>query len=115
MLITFKSQADGDVIMFGAVGQMMIAALGKDPGDAQGIVTETQLPTAIERLVAAIAESKLDPQLEEGHAEPGHDNAPTAPEPAIPFFKRAVPLLDMLRHAERAGVPVTWHSEGSPA
>lgn len=114
MLITFRSKADADVIMFGAVGQAMIAALGKDPADHQGIITEAQLPHAIERLLEAVAESKHSTPREDSHDEPAHD-AHHIPEPTIPFFKRAVPLLEMLRHAQHAGEAVIWESDEKPA
>lgn len=109
MLITFRSKADADVIMFGAVGQAMIAALGKDPADHQGIITEAQLPGAIERLLGAVAESKESTPRDDPDEERARE-AQYPSEPETPFFKRAVPLLDMLRRAERAGEAVVWES-----
>ena len=38
MLITFKSKASGDVIMFGDVAKRLMEVMGKSP-DNQGIVT----------------------------------------------------------------------------
>ncbi|MBS0553631.1 MAG: DUF1840 family protein, partial [Proteobacteria bacterium] len=39
MLVTFKSAASADVIMFGDIAKQLIAVLGKDPEDSKGIVT----------------------------------------------------------------------------
>ena len=54
MLVIFKSDVSADVIMHGDAGKTLIAAVGKDPEDAKGIVTVEQLPDAIARLRAAI-------------------------------------------------------------
>ena len=54
MLVTFKSRAGADVIMFGDAARRLIEVLGKDAGDARGIVTVEQLPSAIARLQSAI-------------------------------------------------------------
>jgi len=58
MLVTFKSHASADVIMLGDAAKKLIAILGKDPLNAQGIVTAPQLPDAIARLKAAIEEDR---------------------------------------------------------
>ena len=57
MIVTFKSPASGDVIMFGDVAKRMMEIMGKDASD-KGIVTVEQLPDAIARLQAAIAADK---------------------------------------------------------
>ena len=46
MIVTFQSQAAGDVIMFGDVARRMMEIMGKDPSD-KGILTVEQLPDAI--------------------------------------------------------------------
>jgi len=110
MLITFKSDADGDVIMFGQIGRLMLKTVGKDPDDARGIITAIQLPEAISRLRAAIELDKAEhapaEDFETTELEPGQPY----PEPVIHFNQRAVPLLDMLLHSARDGVDVVWES-----
>lgn len=111
MLITFKSDADGDVIMFGKVGQMMLECLGKDPADARGIITVAQLPEAIARLRAAIEQDKAEtPRDDEREEDEWREPAPSRPDPVIRLAQRAAPLLAMLQHSERAGVAVIWES-----
>lgn len=106
MLITFKSDAHSDVIMFGNVGQHMLRIFGKDPLDARGIVTVAQLPGAIASLQTAIeADRESARQRPKGEA-----GVSQAAEPMISVATRAVPLLTLLQHAEHAGVAVTWES-----
>jgi hypothetical protein len=117
MLITFKSDADGDVIMFGQVGQLMLECIGKDPADARGIITVAQLPEAIESLRAAIERDKAAQAPPDQGADKDGDEDDAwreaglpQPDPQIRFAQRAVPLLDMLLHSERSGVAVIWES-----
>lgn len=105
MLITFKSDAHSDVIMFGNVGQHMLQILGKDPLDARGIVTVAQLPGAIATLQAAIEADR-----ENARKRPHAEGSAQIAEPAIGLATRAVPLLTLLQHAERAAVAVIWES-----
>ena len=110
MLITFKSGASADVIMFGDPAKELIAMLGKDPEDAKGIVTVEQLPQAIEKLRAAIEADKArralrDAEREEQEAEEQGKTGMAAP---AGLAQRAWPLLDMLESALKEGVPVVW-------
>lgn len=106
MLITFKSDAHSDVIMFGNVAQHMLRILGKDPLDARGIVTVAQLPGAIASLQAAI---EADRETARRRTQ-GGEGSTQAAEPMISTATRAVPLLTLLQHAEHAGAAVTWES-----
>lgn len=109
MLITFKSNAAGDVIMFGASAEELLRIIGKDPKAPKGIVTLEQIPDAVAQLRAAIAEDKLrqanrDPDHEERDAEQGKTGM-TAP---VNLAQRAWPLLEMLEYSQKEGVPVVW-------
>jgi hypothetical protein len=112
VLITFKSSADGDVIMFGEVGQHMLKVLGKDAREARGIITREQLPQAVQTLQAAIeadkSEQAAQAQAEDFYAE--QERVQAKIEPIVRFTQRAIPLLFLLQHSERAGVVVTWES-----
>lgn len=121
MLITFKSRAGFDVIMFGKVGQKMLAVIGKDPEDTQGIVTKEQLPEAIEKLTAAFerdkeltaqkerAERELEKQaLENPQDEQGIEIKVT--EPVVSFAQRAAPLLELMRLTLKAKEALTWEA-----
>lgn len=109
MLITFKSAAGADVIMFGEVAKQLVAILGKDPQDAKGIVTVEQLPDAIARLRGAIDEDKAR------HGGAAQDDDEDEPDPGrrgmaapVSLAQRAWPLLDLLQLAQKEGTPVVW-------
>lgn len=109
MLIIFKSDTSADVIMLGDAGKQLIAALGKDPQDATGIVTVAQLPDAIARLRAAIEEDRArqaQPTEEDEAAE--REAGRSGMAAPVSLAQRAWPLLDMLERAQREAVPVTW-------
>lgn len=110
MLITFKCKADADVLMFGEVGRAMLVTLGKDPESRTGIITVAQLPTALEQLQTAMLKDKLaaSPTPEEEEDE----DAPRGMAAPVSFFQRAAPLVQMLEHAQREQVPVTWEAQG---
>ncbi|AWI77232.1 hypothetical protein CEW83_20010 [Parazoarcus communis] len=109
MLIIFKSDASADVIMLGDAGKQVIAAMGKDPADAKGIVTVEQLPAAITSLQAAIEEDRAR-QTERTEAEEAADREEGRTGMAAPvsLAQRAWPLLDMLQQAQKEKVPVVW-------
>ncbi len=109
MLITFKSASSADVLMFGDSAKKILAAIGKDAGDAQGIVTVEQLPQAISRLRAAIEEDRANQtRPSEADQDAAHEKGETGMAAPVGFAQRAWPLLDMLERAQRDGVPVTW-------
>lgn len=106
MIVTFKSAAAGDVIMFGEVAKRMMETMGKDATE-QGIITVEQLPAAIEQLKAAIAEDKarIAALSEEARQQAETDQGG---RPAVSFYQRAVPLLELLEWARKKGKPVVW-------
>jgi hypothetical protein len=113
MLITFKSKADSDVLMFGDTARQLLALLGKDDHAMQGIITVEQLPQAIARLESAIEaervrlNAKSEEELEvekEANVEAGNVGM-AAP---VNLSQRAWPLFDLLRRSQVAKVPVTW-------
>lgn len=111
MLITFKSKASGDVIMFGDAAQKLLTIVGKDPKESKGIITVEQLPEAIRRLKDAIEADKTEqaarqPAEEEQEASAEHSGM-TAP---VSLAQRAWPLLEALEYADRDEVPVIWES-----
>ena len=105
MLITFKSKAAGDVMMFGDVAKQLLHVMGKSQ-DSKGIITVEQIPDAIARLKRAAAETKAHTAgKEESHVE---KTAGGGERPYVSLALRAVPLIDLLEHARKAKEPVTW-------
>lgn len=103
MLITFKSPASSDVVMFEKNAQELLNILGKDPNALMGIVTVEQFPEAIARLKAAIAsESEGHARVEiEGDAEADSDEV-------VSIGQRALPFIELLERSLAENVPVTW-------
>jgi len=104
MIITFRSPASGDVIMFGDVAKQMMTLMGKAVTD-EGIVTLEQLPDAIARLRAAAEEDKARRQ---GTAAEGEEEAKIDMGSPVSLFQRAIPLLELLEWSLRKKKPVTW-------
>jgi hypothetical protein len=102
MIVTFKSKAAGDVIMFGEAAHALMNVMGKDP-DPTGIITPEQLPAAIGALKGVIEGSRH---------QPGPNEAEEAEKPAmaqhVSLAQRAVPLLELLEWSQRKNAPVTW-------
>lgn len=105
MLFKFKSKAAGDLIMLEPNGRRVLEIIGKDPG-AKGIVLPDEMPGAIARLEAAIAEEEAehDAAIEEakakGQVPPKFD--------AVSLRQRAVPFIDMLKRCSAAGKEIVW-------
>jgi len=104
MLITFKSAASGDVMMFEENGKALLSLLGKDPEADQGIVTVEQLPGAIATLQAAV-----DADRSMLRKQPATDeDADRRPDGGVQLAQRALPLLELLERSLQDKVPVTW-------
>jgi hypothetical protein len=103
MLITFKSKACGDVMMFGEVAHKLMEAMGKEPAE-KGIVTVEQLPEAIARLKRfAEAERARDASL-----PPPDREEEVRRGPRVGLAQRAFPLIEMLELSLEAEQPVIW-------
>jgi hypothetical protein len=107
MLIVFKSKAAGDVMMFGDVAHALMEIMGKDPGD-KGIVTVEQLPEAIARLKAAVAQDKAEKPVVD-HDERLFEKTPAGGKREyVSLARRAVPLIELLEYSLKEGEPVVW-------
>ncbi len=119
MIFEFQSRATGSVVMTGKVADRMLGIIGK-PSGAQGIITVAQLPEAITRLKAAIADERAardaaGKALREAsrvdlHPTPasGHDEETSGAGGAIPLESRAIPLIEMFERSLAARRDVTW-------
>jgi hypothetical protein len=107
MIVTFRSQAAGDVIMFGDVAKRLMEVMGKESSE-KGIVTVDQLPDAIARLKAAIAEDKARNAGVGEEKQPEVEAAPGGQRPYVSLAVRAVPLLELLEYSLKEKTPVVW-------
>ena len=106
-MITFQSEASGDVMMFDEVAHRMMDIIGK--GHTQGgVVTVEQLPGCIERLRAAIAEDRA---MARGYAA-GEEEEETGVAARVSLAQRALPLLELLERSLAREKPVLWGVAG---
>lgn len=108
MMITFQSQAAGDVMMFGDVAKQMLKIIGKEPADA-GIVTVAQLPAAIAALKDAIAADRAGGTEHSASGQAKNETEPDAGEDLfVSSSQRAQPLLELFEWSLKAEKPVLW-------
>lgn len=107
-IITFKSRAAGDVIMFGKVAQLMLELIGKDRNDARGIVTVAQLPDAIAALRKAAEADKARPLAEEPDADADTKESPRGMGGTVALWQRTAPLIELMTYSLKEEQPVIW-------
>jgi len=112
MLVTFKSKSAAEVMMYEEHAKRILDLLNKDV--KRGVITAEEMPTAVAKLEAEIAESRLHPTSEEvrrdvmaHHGEEGDDNE-HEPVEFVSFATRVYPLLEMLRAARHDRHDVMW-------
>jgi hypothetical protein len=112
MLVTFKSKAAAEVVMYEEHAKPLLELIGKDV--KRGVITAEEAALAIVKLEAAVSESKIHPTTEEvkrdvvaHHGEAG-DNHDHEASQFVSFATRAYPLLEMLRAAQKGGNDVLW-------
>ncbi|MDO8315161.1 MAG: DUF1840 domain-containing protein [Rugosibacter sp.] len=107
MIITFKSSAAGDVIMFSDVAHRLMQIMGKDATD-KGILTVEQLPEAIRCLKAAIDEDKQRLAALPEEERPLKEKGASGERPFVSLYQRATPLLELIEWAQKKQKPVVW-------
>ena len=106
MLITFKSKAAADIIMYKTHAKRILTLLGKEID--RGVITAEETAQAIARLEAEIAESK-NQDADNAVAAADHDGDDERQrEQGVSFATRAYPVLEMLRAAHREQQFVMW-------
>lgn len=112
MLLTFKSKAAGDILMYEKHAKPILDLLGKE--SARGIITAAELAQAIATLEAEIEERRRRAAAEqaerEARAREAGEELPeeAAPRQGVSFATRAFPLLEMMRAAQKIGADVVW-------
>jgi len=105
MLVTFKSKAAAEILMYAIHAKPILDLLGKDI--ERGVITADETKLAIERIESEISARKgthpAFPPEDDNHVDPV-----TGPGEAVSFGARAYPLLEMLRAAHREHEFVMW-------
>ena len=102
MLITFRSEATGPIMMFGDVGTALLKMMGQS-GEVPGAITGPDVARAAAALKAAVAREKAA-----APAKPGDDDESDRIGRKVGLATRAVPLIDMLERAAAAKADVLW-------
>ncbi|MFM2008878.1 MAG: hypothetical protein RIR02_828 [Pseudomonadota bacterium] len=104
MLITFKSKAAADVLMYQQHAQPMLNVLGKLI--ERGVITAEEMPDAITKLEAEIARQKVSHGAQQDDNEDQQDHQQAMQ--SVGFAVRAFPLLEMMRAAKRDHAFIMW-------
>jgi hypothetical protein len=106
MLVTFRTKAYANITMFGDVAKQLLTLMGHS-GTIPSALTADDVPAALARLEAAIAQRKAaeaDDTPAEGERDRNADDAPRK----VALSQRAVPLLELLRAAAANHADVMW-------
>jgi Domain of unknown function (DUF1840) len=106
MLITFKSNAAADVLMYKVHAKPLLDLLGKDPD--QGIITAEEMPAAVARLEDEVALSKRPPPSPANDGTSSAEDEDLESGKKVSFAARAFPLLEMMRAAKQENTFVMW-------
>lgn len=113
MLVKFKSKACADLIMLEADARRVLQAMLGD-ATAKGIVQVADLPQALARLEAAVAQDEAlrREQAQRQTADPDAVGQASAEEneglPTIRLAQRAAPMLQMLRRCMVESADLVW-------
>ncbi|EJN00290.1 DUF1840 domain-containing protein [Herbaspirillum sp. YR522] len=112
MLITFKSKAAADVVMYESHAKPILDLLHKDP--ARGVISASEAGNAVALIEKQIVASKNHEAAEalerdvHAHHHDSHDDHNHEKIEPVTFSARAYPLLDMLREAQKGQYDVLW-------
>ena len=111
MLITFKSKAYPNVMMYQDHAKRILDLLNKDA--ERGVITAEEAPQAVALLENEIEESRkhqatdeMEQDVKAHHGEV--EDADHEPIEAVTFSTRAFPLLEMLRAARDQQTDILW-------
>jgi len=110
MLVTFRTPAAGNIVMFGDVAVELIRLMGHS-GKVPGALQPEELASAIQRLKKAVEEdSSSGLAVDRVNETENSDDAEDNDEPNISLKNRAFPLIQLLQAAEAEDVQVIWDS-----
>jgi hypothetical protein len=110
MLITFKSKAYPNVMMYQDHAKRILDLLHKDSD--RGVITAQEATQAVKLLENEIEESRkhqaTDEMEQDVRAHQGDEDTEHEPIEVVSFSTRAFPLLEMLRAARDQQTDVLW-------
>ncbi|MCS0629347.1 DUF1840 domain-containing protein [Telluria mixta] len=110
MLITFKSKAYPNVMMYQDHAKRILDLLHKESD--RGVITAEEATQAVKLLENEIEESRkhqaTDEMEQDVKAHQGEEDAEHQPIETVSFSTRAFPLLEMLRASRDQQTDVLW-------
>ena len=106
MLITFRSKATGPIMMFGEIATQLLKMMGQS-GEVPGAIVGADVPRALANLKAAVAATKAAAGGKPAVEEEDDSSSGRIARP-VGIATRAVPLIDLLERAAKAGAEVVW-------
>ena len=104
MIVTFKTKAHADIMMFGDIAVKLLKLMGHSGTVPSALVAE-EVPGALDRLKKAVAAHKAaTPQP----ARPAQKEDGEKEEIPIDLAQRALPLIQLLEAAAAAKADVLW-------
>lgn len=107
MLVTFRTKAHANITMFGDVAKQLLELVGHS-GTIPSAIKAEDVPAALERLEAAVAQRKAAEAADAPEGDRSRDDY-DAPR-KVTLSQRAVPLLELLRAAAAKKADVLWDS-----
>ncbi|TVR60827.1 MAG: DUF1840 domain-containing protein [Candidatus Competibacteraceae bacterium] len=110
MIVTFRSKAYADIMMFGDIAVRLLKLMGHS-GTVPSALLAEDVPAALERLKAAVAANKAaeeaaDDVRKDSDAE-GEDDE-KSDEHSVALAHRALPLIELLAASATAQCDVMW-------
>jgi hypothetical protein len=102
MIVTFRSNAHGDIIMFGDIAVNLLKLMGHS-GTVPGALLTEDVPAALDRLRKAVAANKTAT----GDISDSVQDDDSG-ERTVSLAHRALPLIEMLAAAATAKCDVMW-------
>ncbi|GAA0683350.1 DUF1840 domain-containing protein [Marinobacterium maritimum] len=97
MLVTFTTEAYADITMFGDVALTLLKMMGHS-ATVPGAILAADVPEALQKLTLAVEAEDTSPPVEE-------DDENDSP---VSLSNRALPLIELLTAASKAGANVMW-------
>lgn len=103
MLVTFRTKAHANIVMFGDVAKQLLGLMGHS-GTVPSAIKAEDVPAALARLEAAIERRKAADAAPSVEDHRDDDDSPRK----VTLSQRAGPLLELLRAATAKKADVMW-------
>jgi hypothetical protein len=109
MIVTFRSKAHADIIMFGDIAISLLKLMGHS-GTVPSALLAEDVPAALERLKTAIAAQKATVEDESDSVQDDDDDNDNddSDERPVDLAHRALPLIELLEASATANCNVMW-------